>query len=136
MTTDFYPLETYIAASLEAEAVRYADLTRSARLSHEKDAAKEFQRAANSFAKALAYWSSGVRPEQTPAGNWLIPSQRGPDEPPHLLHMSGDWCCSCAAGESWHWAKALIVGIEMAWDAAGRDVNYDEAIAALDECYG
>jgi hypothetical protein len=157
----YFPLETVIAARLEAETIRYANEVLTSRAAGDKAAAKEAQRAANSFAKALLYWQEGVRPEQTPAGNWMLPSQRGVGEAPHLLHRSGDWCCSCQAGESWHWAKALIIGVEIAYDtddlpfdcitrlrtaieeteavlwseAEARQRRYEEACRQMDELY-
>jgi hypothetical protein len=123
---DTFPLSRLVAARLEAEAIRYADEVRLARAGGDKDAAKEAQRAANAFSKALSYWAMGIRPELTPAGNWLIPSQRGAMEPPHLLHKNGDWVCTCASGPAWHWASAIAVAIEL---------SEDDAREALDEVY-
>ena len=123
MTTDtYFPLETVIASQLETEAIRYAGEVMTCRASGDKDAAKEAQRAANAFSKALLYWNEGIRPEMTEAGNWLLPSQRA-GEPPHLLHKSGDWICTCPSGPAWHWASALIVGVEMAYDDPVADLH-------------
>jgi hypothetical protein len=52
----------------------------------------------------------------------MLPSQRE-GEPPHPLTKDGDWGCTCAAGESMHWAKALIVGMEVGYDDLARPDN-------------
>lgn len=103
-----------VVAALE----RLAEIeARAARLARTRGDAKEagfFQRAANAYAKALGFWLTGLRPTKTPNG-YLLPSQR-PGEAPHKLHFSGDWLCTCPAGESMHWAKALLIGMEVAQD--------------------
>jgi hypothetical protein len=114
-TPTYFPLETVIAGRLEAEAIRYANEVLTSRANGDKAAAKEAQRTANAFSKALLYWNEGIRPEMTEAGNWLLPSQR-PGEPPHLLHKNGDWCCTCQSGAAIHWAAAMVIGVEMAYD--------------------
>lgn len=113
------PIDAAIEGALERLAADHAQYARSARAGGEKDDAKHFQRAANAYTKALLYYRNGVRPEQTARG-WMLPSQR-PGEPPHLLHMDGDWICTCAAGASLHWASALIIGIEVAMDAMQQE---------------
>jgi hypothetical protein len=115
------------AQALEYFANGYADKTRTARMSGDKDAAKFFQRAANSFAKALAYWTDGIRPERTAAGNYLLRSQRGPTEAPHLIRKDGDWACTCAAGDQLHWALAMVIGMEAGADG---DLTLADARAA------
>lgn len=107
-------VEAAIVGALSRLAQQEAQSARTARQAGEKDDARFFQRAANAYAKALTYYITGTRP--TPIQNgWMLPSQRT-GEPPHLLTMDGDWTCTCLAGDSMHWAKALIIGIEVGYD--------------------
>lgn len=127
-----------VAAALEQLAEREAMAARHARtrarcpkLTEEQreEIRKEtsfFQRAANAYTKALLYWTDGIRPERTEAGNYLLPSQRA-GEPPHLLAMQGDWICTCAAGATAHWAKMLIIGLEAAHDALEAETVGDSS---------
>lgn len=110
------PVTAAVEGALERLAVEHADYARAARTAGEKADAKQWQRAANAYAKALAAWSAGIRPEPTVGGGYILPSQR-PGQPAHLLTKDGDWVCSCASGQHIHWASALIVGIEVAHDA-------------------
>lgn len=95
--------------------------------------ARFFQRAANSYAKALKLWRAGVRPEQTSGGAWVLPSSRK-GEPDHILtRVAGELGCCCSAGKSWHWAKALLVAIELAEEMAELDVEAEPEPAEPDE---
>ena len=127
---NYITLADQTAAAIEYFATEYADRTRTARMAGDKDAAKFFQRAANSFSKALAYWNDGIRPERTLAGNYLLRAQRGPTEAPHLLRKDGDWSCTCGAGDSIHWATAMVIGVETA--AADADDCLDRLHDSLD----
>jgi hypothetical protein len=120
-------VEAAIVGALSRLAQQEAQSARTARAAGLKDDAKFFQRNANAYAKALTYYLTGTRPTPTDTG-WMLPSQRQ-GEPPHLLIKDGDWVCTCAAGESMHWAKALIVGIEVGYDdlAGVDDGEADEA---------
>jgi hypothetical protein len=95
--------------------------------------AKYFQRIANANARALEQWRAGVRPEPLANGGWLLPSKS--DGAPHIITKSGDWVCTCAAGSSDHWAKSLIVAIEMVADEldAFDDPVTDEVNALIAE---
>lgn len=110
--------ERAVCAALERLADENSRMAEAARTAGEKTDAKFFQRAANAYAKALQHYLSGLRPLPTPNG-WMLPSQR-PGEPPHLLTLSGDWRCTCPAGDSMHWASALVIGYEVATDDLGR----------------
>ncbi len=112
------PFDGVVAAALERLASENAQSARTARQAGEKEDAAFFQRAANAYTRALEAWNAGTRPTRTTAGNWLLPSRTGGAA--HLLTMDGDWICSCQAGESMHWAKALIIGLEVAGDDVGR----------------
>jgi hypothetical protein len=111
-------VETAIVGALSRLARESADSARTARAAHLTDDATFFQRAANAYAKALSFYVTGLRPTPIQDG-WMLPSQRA-GEPPHLLTLSGDWTCTCPAGESMHWAKALIIGIEAGYDDLAR----------------
>lgn len=116
-----HPTPTFdaiVAAALERLAAENAQSARTARAAGIKDDAKFFQRAANSYTRALEEWQAGTRPTRTAAGGWLLPSRSGGAA--HLLTLDGDWMCSCAAGESMHWAKALVIGVEVAGDDQDR----------------
>lgn len=121
-------IESAVSAALERLAEESAQSARTARAAGERDDAKFFQRSANAFARALLFYRAGLRPHPTTQGGWLLPSQR-PGEAPHLLTMSGDWTCTCAAGESMHWAKALIIGIEVGTEDMDRFDGGDEGPA-------
>lgn len=113
-------VEQAICGALERLATTEAQSARTARAAGLKDDATFFQRAANAYAKALRFYLQGLRPEPTQTG-YLLPSQRD-GEAPHLLTLDGSWICTCAAGESIHWASALIIGIEVGYDdLAGAD---------------
>jgi hypothetical protein len=107
-------VEQAVCGALERLAHQEAASARTAHAAHLKDDAAFFQRAANAYAKALSFYRTGLRPTPTATG-YLLPSQRT-GEAPHLLTKDGDWICSCPAGESMHWAKALIIGIEVGYD--------------------
>ncbi len=106
--------DRFVVAALERLAEAEATAAQHARARGEKDEARYFQREANAYTRALSAWLAGLRPTPTPHG-WLLPSQR-PGEPPHKLTLDGDWVCTCPAGATAHWAKALIIGIEVAHD--------------------
>jgi len=115
MSTDMSTMELAVLAALERladENARSADLARKC---NEKADATFFQRAANSYVKALQFYRAGLRPDVLAPGRWLLPSQR-PGEPPHLLHTDGDIRCTCPSADQIHWASALIIGIEVAHD--------------------
>jgi hypothetical protein len=118
-----------VEAALERLAAENAQSARTARAAGLKDDAKFFQRAANSYTRALSEWTKGTRPEQTQGGNWLLSSRTG--GPDHLLRLDGDWTCTCASGTTDHWAKALIVACEVAQDDLARfdDGDYSEMTA-------
>jgi hypothetical protein len=116
--------ELAVMAALERLAEENARSARQARERNDKEEAKFFQRGANAFSKALMYFQQGLRPEPTPHG-WMLPSQRI-GEPAHLLTLSGDWLCTCAAGQSIHWASALVIGYEIASDDMDRFDSADE----------
>lgn len=120
-------VETAIIGALERLAHHEAQSARTARLVGEKADAAFFQRSANAYAKALSFYRTGLRPEPTATG-WLLPSQRA-GEPPHLLTKDGDWICTCQAGESMHWAKALIVGMEVGYDDLAQLAGDDDGAA-------
>lgn len=104
------------AAALEQLARHEATAARQARKRGEKEHAQHFQRNANAYTKALVLWQAGIRPASLPSGSYILPSQRT-DEPGHLLTRGDyDWVCTCEAGESMHWAKAMIVGLEASGD--------------------
>lgn len=111
-------IEAATCAALERLAEENARSARTARAQGLKDDARFFQRAANAYLNALTQWQAGIRPERTPSGGWLLPSRT--DGQPHRLTMEGDWICTCKAGKSMHWAKALIIGIEVASDDMDR----------------
>jgi hypothetical protein len=115
-----------VAAALERLAAENAQSARTARQAGLKDDAKFFQRAANAFVRALEEWTAGIRPTRTASGNWLLPSRSGGAA--HLLALDGDWICTCQAGESMHWAKALVIALEVAEDDLARfdDGDYSE----------
>lgn len=124
------PVEQAVMGALERLATQEAASARAARAAGESEDARFFQRAANAYTKALCYYRGGIRPEPTPHG-YTLPSQRA-GEPPHLLTMDGDWVCTCAAGATMHWAKALVIGIEVAYDELAQHDDGDEE-PALDE---
>lgn len=111
------PVERMVMSALEKLAEQEAAAARLARTAGESEDTRLFQRSANAYAKALGYYQRGIRPEPTPNG-YTLPSQRA-GEAPHLLTMDGDWVCTCPAGATAHWAKALVVGIETAFDGLG-----------------
>lgn len=111
------PVEQAVMGALERLAGQEAAAARLARTAGEPEDARFFQRSANAYAKALRHYQRGIRPEPAPSG-YTLPSQRD-GEAPHLLVMDGDWVCTCPAGASAHWAKALVVGIETAFDGMG-----------------
>jgi hypothetical protein len=111
-------IESAVVGALERLAQQEAASARQARQAGARDEAMFFQRAANAYAKALSYYLAGTRPTPTPSG-WMLPSQRT-GEPPHILTMDGDWTCTCLAGDTMHWAKALIIGIETGYDDLER----------------
>jgi len=113
-TPPLLPADAYVIGALERLAETEAMAARAARAAKLPDDAKFFQRAANAYGRALCHFLAGVRPTRTPNG-YILPSQR-PGEAPHKLTFDGDWMCSCAAGESMHWAKALLIGLEVAAD--------------------
>ena len=117
-----------VAAALERLAETEASAARAARTATLPEDAKFFQRSANAYTKALCYWLAGVRPERT-ANGYVLPSQR-PGEAPHKLTLDGDWICTCAAGQSMHWAKALVVGLEVAQDDQARFGDAGDALPA------
>jgi len=108
------PSDAYVIGALERLAEIEANAARVARIAKLPDDAKFFQRSANAYTRALCYWLAGIRPTRTPNG-YVLPSQRA-GEAPHKLTMDGDWTCTCLAGASMHWAKALIIGLEVAQD--------------------
>lgn len=120
--------DALVAAALERMAAENAQSARTARAAKLTDDAKFFQRAANAFVRALEEWTAGTRPTRTPSGGWLLPSRSGGAA--HLLSLDGDWMCSCAAGESMHWAKALVIGMEVASDDLDR---FDDGAAIIEE---
>lgn len=122
--------ESAVCGALERLAEENAQSARTARAEGVKEDARFFQRSANAYVKALQFYRAGLRPSPTERGGWLLPSQRA-GEPPHLLRMDGDWTCTCAAGESMHWAKALIIGIEVALDDLDRYDDCGETAAGL-----
>jgi hypothetical protein len=107
-----------ILAALERLSESHAQYARNAIIRDDKSSAALFTRESNAYARALGYYQAGVRPVATPHG-YVLPSQR-PGEAPHQLTLDGDWTCTCPAGESMHWAKALIIGIEVAHDDMQR----------------
>jgi hypothetical protein len=130
------PVEAAVEGALERLATEHADYARQARAAGEKADAKHFQRAANAYAKALGYYQAGVRPEPTARGGWMLPSQREHGAP-HLLTRDGDWVCTCESGAHIHWASALIIGIEVAYDALDSGVSGEaEPADARPECDG
>lgn len=110
--------DAIVASALERLAAENAQSARTARAAGEKGDARFFQRAANSYTRALEEWTAGTRPTRTPSGGWLLPSRSGGAA--HLLTLDGDWMCSCASSDQMHWAKALIIGLEVAGDDIGR----------------
>ncbi len=112
-------VEAAVSGALERLAEENAQSARTARAAGLKEDARFFQRAANSYARALLLYRAGLRPHPTERGGWLLPSQR-PGEAPHLLHMDGDWRCTCPSGDSIHWASALLIGIEAGQDDLDR----------------
>lgn len=136
-----------VAASLEGLAEREATAARQARergrcpglteaqVDEIRAEATFFQRSANAYTKALIYWLAGIRPELTPGGaGYILPSQRA-HEPPHMLHLNGDWTCTCPAGATMHWAKAMVIGLEAAQDAlrAGAVGDDDGSLLTVDD---
>lgn len=125
-------IEAAVSGALERLADEHARSARTARAQGLKDDAKFFQRNANAFTRALLFYRAGLRPSPTERGGWLLPSQR-PGEAPHLLHMDGDWCCSCASGQQIHWASALLIGIEVGTDDLDRFDDCGETAVAHEE---
>ncbi len=117
--------EAAVMAALERLADENAGHARVARRAGETEDARYFQRAANAYLRAAEEWRKGVRPERTTAGGWRLPSRS--DGQPHLLTMDGDWVCSCKAGASMHWASALIIGMEVAYEDLDRFDGGDAA---------
>lgn len=85
--------------------------------------AKFFARDANSYAKARDYYHAGKRPISLGERAYLLPSQRK-DGTPHLLRFDGDWRCSCEAGDTMHWSKAMVIALEVAAEHMDRDDAY------------
>lgn len=98
-----------VAAKLIDQATHYAGLASEARTNALKDDAKFFQRATNAYAKALEMWQDGARPQAIGNGRYLLPSRT--DGSPHLLTHDGDWTCTCSAGATDHWAKAMVTAL-------------------------
>lgn len=74
----------------------------------------------NAYNKAMFYWEKGIRPTQTPGGDWLIPSGSQGGATIHRVSRAGGvWVCgaSCAA-KAFHWHPALLECIERAEELA------------------
>ena len=109
--------EALVVEELTRTADNEALHARSARAAGERHHARDYQRAANAASRALVQFRAGVRPESLGTNKWLLPSQRGKNEAPHILTLeAGQWICTCSAGATAHWALALIIAQETAAD--------------------
>jgi len=131
------PLELAVEGALERLALEHSQAAMLADRLGDTTHRKAERAAATAFTNALIEYKAGVRPQLLPSGAWLLPSRRA-GEPPHIVHMAGDWVCSCKAGASMHWPLALVIGIEVSQDDMqafddGPDTNADRAAAQLAE---
>lgn len=101
---------------------------------------KLLRRTRNAYANALQEWINGLRPVMLANGAWMLPSRNA--NAPHILTKDGEWGCTCDAGASMHWAKALVEGVEIACDqqvtipdvlaeAADTDAEYLDYVNSL-----
>lgn len=124
MTTELTTTETTIAAALERLANEHQRWSETA----EKCAERTFFRSwAGAFRKALYHYQTGIRPQPTPAGAWLVTSAtRGGMV--HQVDRIG--ACTCEAGQKHQacWHAALAAGVEVGMDDLDRfDGGDDEA---------
>lgn len=106
------PVDAAICGALERQALDNAQHAVSAATKGDR---AYFRRAATAFSRALELYTDGVRPQLLQSGAYLLPSSSG--QSAHIVHMDGDWMCSCKAGASMHWPIAMVIGLEVAHDA-------------------
>lgn len=126
------PLDAAIEGALERLACDHRAHARAAAAGDAPKDATFFRRAATAYTNALDQYTKGVRPQLLTSGAYLLPSSSG--QPAHIVHMDGDWVCSCKAGASMHWPIALIIGLEVAHDAMQTFDDGDvEDVAIIDD---
>lgn len=131
------PVELAVEGALERLAIEHANTARLADRLGDMPHRKVERAAATAFTNALVQYKAGIRPQLLDSGAWLIPSSTS-GKPAHIVHMDGDWVCSCAAGANMHWPIALIIGLEGAQEDMqtyddGGDADADRAAAQLAE---
>lgn len=125
------PSEVAVANALVELEAEHRQFERTARAAGDRDEARYWARAANAYRSArIAYVTEGVRPASLGNRSYVLPSRS--NGPSHLLRFDGDWQCSCAAGDSMHWAKALLVGLEKGVEQLDRDDDPTEIEPAPD----
>ena len=89
----------------------------------------------NAYNKALFYWNKGIRPEQAPNGDWLIPSGSQAGAQIHRVTRAGGvWQCgpTCKA-QTFHWHGAILDALDRAWELA--ELHDDAADLAVRDDY-
>lgn len=89
----------------------------------------------NAYNKAMYYWNKGIRPEQSPNGDWLIPSGSQAGAQIHRVTRAGGvWQCgpTCKA-QTFHWHGAILDAIDRAWELA--DLHDDAADLCVSDAY-
>lgn len=128
-----YPPDTTIDAAFES-ILDQIDTARRHADHKDKEELAYWRAQHNGFAKAQAHWLEGIRPNYTGAA-YLVRSATRPDAIVHRVRrVGGVWLCSCEA-TAFCWHTALISAIDHATDAADRTISYEDARAALDECF-
>lgn len=128
-----FPPDTTIDAAFE-QILDQIDTARRLADQKDKEELTYWRSQHNGFAKAQAHWVDGIRPSYTGAA-YLVRSATRPDAIVHRVRQAGGvWLCSCEA-TAFCWHTALISAVDHATDATERTIGYEDARAALDECF-